>query len=118
MSNIYNIRILVDFNQDNLSNISEYIITLFPNGSMEESSKYKRGLGPYYRIKKDDSLIKSNDCCSICLDNYKPGLYKRTIGCNHTFHKKCIDKWFKSCKDMTCPICRKYHNNLISILKD
>jgi hypothetical protein len=62
-------------------------------------------LGPYKKIKGDDPLIKSNDTCSICLDKYREGLYKRTLVCNHSFHKKCVDKWFK--KEQTCPICRK-----------
>jgi hypothetical protein len=62
-------------------------------------------LGPYKKIKGGDPLLKTNDICSICLDKYKEGLYKRTLECNHNFHKKCVDKWFK--KEPTCPICRK-----------
>lgn len=120
-NNIYNIRILVGLNQDDnlcpirrdnsINNLYEYTITIQPNGFIQEGSKYKRGLGPYYRINKDDSLIKNNDNCPICLEFYKVGEYKRTLSCNHTYHKKCVDRWIKS-NDKFCPICRQYHNHL------
>ena len=42
--------------------------------------------------------------CSICLDNISFRQHVRTLGCNHAFHKKCIDNWFK--RDRRCPICR------------
>ena len=38
--------------------------------------------------------------CSICLT----GNTDYTTNCNHTFHKKCIDKWKHH---NTCPYCRK-----------
>jgi hypothetical protein len=41
--------------------------------------------------------------CSICLSDNE---LVTEILCNHTFHKKCIETWFKSSK--TCPTCR-YH---------
>jgi hypothetical protein len=60
-------------------------------------------LGSYKKIKDHDSLLNEN--CSICLDTFKKGEYQRTLRCNHTFHKKCVDKWF--CKDKSnCPMCR------------
>ncbi len=107
MFNIYNIRIMIDSNQNN------YIVTLHPNGLIQEGSKHKIGLGPYYRIKPDDSLIKNKDTCSICLEQYVPGTYKRVLVCNHAFHKKCVDKWFKTSSN-TCPICRNYHCPLLT----
>jgi hypothetical protein len=55
------------------------------------------------KIKKDDSVLSEN--CMICMDDYKINQFKRILPtCNHYFHKKCIDKWFK--KTITCPICR------------
>ena len=106
MFDVYNIRIIVDLNHN------EYIITLNPNGLIQESSKYKRRLGPYYRINEDDSIIKNKDTCPICLEQYVKGTYKRTLICGHTFHKKCVDKWFKTSPN-TCPVCRKYHDPLL-----
>ena len=54
----------------------------------------------YKKIQKDEV----EEQCAICLEEYKIGLYKRTLNCNHTFHKKCIDKWIG--EKLSCPICR------------
>ena len=55
------------------------------------------------KIKEDDPLI--NTVCSICLENYKKNDYYRTLNCNHIFHKKCVDRWFKK-NHLNCPMCR------------
>jgi len=61
-------------------------------------------LGKAIYIKKDDPILEID--CSICMDNYKYKQYKRILPeCKHTFHKKCIDSWFK--KNSSCPVCRK-----------
>lgn len=39
--------------------------------------------------------------CPICLQDMKT---KKTLSCSHSFHKNCIDKWFKI--KNTCPTCR------------
>ena len=55
------------------------------------------------KIKINDTVL--NDNCMICMDEYKINQFKRILPtCNHFFHKKCIDKWFK--KNITCPVCR------------
>ncbi len=61
------------------------------------------------RNKISSKKIKNNDyaigySCAICINSFKQGEFKKTLGCNHTFHKKCIDIWF--CCHNTCPICR------------
>ena len=61
-------------------------------------------LGNYKRVCKEE-VSEDNTCC-ICLAPYKQGEGKRTLGCNHEFHKKCIDKWLTVSKK-ECPICRK-----------
>jgi hypothetical protein len=61
-------------------------------------------LGKAIYIKKDDPILETD--CGICMDNYKYKQYKRILPeCKHTFHKKCIDSWFK--KNSSCPVCRK-----------
>jgi hypothetical protein len=113
MSQLYHIRIFLEDSRLDSLLPNEYIITLRPDGYVVESSKHKRGLGPYYRIKDSDSLIRNKDRCTICLEGYKSGTYKRKISCNHVFHKKCIDKWFKKSGNVNCPICRKNHDYLL-----
>jgi len=58
--------------------------------------------------------------CSICLDNITRK--RKLLPCNHTFHYKCINKWFKNLH--RCPLClqftrKKYkvtHINALSFL--
>ena len=78
--------------------------------SLEENNKpivateeQMESLGNYQRVTKEE-VSEDNTCC-ICLAPYKQGEGKRTLGCEHSFHKKCIDKWLIESK--TCPICRK-----------
>jgi hypothetical protein len=62
-------------------------------------------IGKYKKIKESDTTLIQSDC-PICLENFQVGEYYRSLDCNHCYHKKCIDKWFK--KDHSeCPMCRK-----------
>lgn len=61
-------------------------------------------IGKPEKIKKNDPLLCNDSECFICFEKYKTGELKRTLKCNHTFHKKCVDKWLK--KKSTCPHCR------------
>lgn len=70
------------------------------------SLKKKWYFGPYSLIKNTDET--KGEECSICLEKYRPGTYKRKLSCGHIFHKKCIDKWFRNDKN-ECPMCRKKH---------
>jgi len=70
-------------------------------------------LPKYRKIKADDSLLHNSDICSICHDNFKLNEFKRQLNlCGHTFHKKCIDKWFISNKNLECPLCRQSYDNV------
>ena len=79
--------------------------------SLEENNKpvvateeQMESLGNYQRVTKEE-VTEDNTCC-ICLAPYNQGEGKRTLGCEHSFHKKCIDKWLTVSKN-ECPICRK-----------
>ena len=49
-----------------------------------------------------------NNECSICYEIFMYNNVK--IGCGHTFHYKCIGKWFIESKNNMCPICRGKNN--------
>ena len=66
----------------------------------------------YKKIHKNDKLILNKNKCPICLEDYKINEYKEYYHCNHCFHKKCIDKWFKDNDCKECPICRYNYNKL------
>ena len=74
------------------------------NKPIVASSEEMESLGNYKRVSKEE-VSEDNTCC-ICLAPYKQGEGKRTLGCEHSFHKKCIDKWLTVSKK-ECPICRK-----------
>jgi hypothetical protein len=49
----------------------------------------------------------NNEDCSICLSKLSKlaiSSKSHTLSCNHTYHKHCIDEWFKN--NSTCPLCR------------
>lgn len=79
-------------------------------------SELLKHLTKYTRIKSDDPLIQNDEECVICFEKYQKGQYKRVLDCQHTFHKKCIDQWFrKNVHRMNCPLCRTNHNRKIVI---
>jgi len=47
--------------------------------------------------------------CSICFEEISDE-EQSVLKCDHTFHKECIDEWFK--KSHRCPLCR---NSLFNI---
>jgi len=73
-----------------------------------EKVPYKELVPCYKQIKKDDCLV--GQLCAICHDDFKLREYKRELTCDHTFHKRCIDKWLKN--NLSCPMCRKDIGNL------
>ncbi len=89
----------------------------------QDKTQYlKNHLPKYKKIREEDT----KDECSICLEEYKVNTYKRTLNCNHHFHKRCIDKWLKNCSEenIHCPICRDQYSiplqmiNQFTIQKD
>lgn len=47
--------------------------------------------------------LKSN--CPICLESFRERKAIQ-IDCGHMFHYDCVYKWFESCDDSECPVCR------------
>lgn len=113
--------ITIIFDQDN---VKTTLIVRSKNGSKLSSNNYNlipqipvdstldllglervplRELVPKYKqIKFGDKMV--GQICSICQEEYKPKEYKRDLNCDHSFHKKCIDKWLKN--NLSCPFCR------------
>ena len=46
----------------------------------------------------------SGQLCSICHESLADKIVRKIRVCNHTFHKNCIDRWFR--QNVTCPVCR------------
>lgn len=44
--------------------------------------------------------------CSVCFGPLA-AQGNRTLGCGHSFHTRCVDRWKRTCPgDPTCPLCR------------
>jgi hypothetical protein len=43
--------------------------------------------------------------CLICLDEYAQEDECRLMGCRHTFHRECVDRWLSTGRN-NCPACR------------
>lgn len=70
-------------------------------------------LASYRKIKAEDPILLDGENCPICYENYQVGQYKRVLDkCNHTFHKKCVDKWFVNNPSLECPMCRTKYSKL------
>lgn len=93
-------------------NDSEICIIL-RQSNYQKISDITKHLKKAIKITINDPII--GESCAICMDAYQPKEYKRVLEkCNHCFHKKCIDKWFKrNPKHMTCPICRASYNLIL-----
>jgi hypothetical protein len=64
-------------------------------------------------ISSNGRLSEIDESCSICLISFNIDDYTSTLPCSrrHTFHTKCLEKWFLT--TVTCPLCRSdFHNNI------
>jgi len=52
--------------------------------------------------------------CTICFENYVPGIKLKFLPCGHHFHQECIDEWL-DLKD-TCPLCKRNINLLYDLI--
>jgi len=46
----------------------------------------------------------SNCRCCICLADFEKDEEIRKLGCNHMFHKTCVDEWLR--RNHSCPLCK------------
>lgn len=69
----------------------------FQEGLLSENLLNNSNIGVFLRINNDD-------ICPICIDHFVLNSIYRKLICNHTFHIKCIDKWFVN--NNKCPLCR------------
>lgn len=54
----------------------------------------------------DSEMNDGSEECSVCLSTFENGeVIRKVKQCNHSFHKHCIDTWFRLDRP-TCPLCR------------
>ena len=64
-----------------------------------ETRKRRDAILVGYRAIQDNQ----NETCAICLANCEVGNDIYTTSCNHTYHTKCLNSWYK--RKTTCPQC-------------
>lgn len=72
-------------------------------------------------FKENDNLDNDLNTCTICLEEIQVREHKVKLNkCNHTFHKKCLNKYLKeTLLKFKCPNCNKdYSKNLNNIVKN
>lgn len=49
--------------------------------------------------------MQLSDECTICLDEFTPGVRVRELPCGHVFHSTCIARWLIE-RSAVCPLCK------------
>ena len=67
-------------------------------------------------FKKMKGETCDNKFCTICQCKVKSKEHKIKLDtCGHTFHKKCLNKYLKTClTNFSCPNCKKDYNNYLN----
>jgi len=65
-----------------------------------------------WKSKEDTEKLRSNTCCSICLDDYEAKTKVRETPCFHYFHDECLMTWIaRSIQNPDCPYCKHMLKN-------
>jgi hypothetical protein len=94
--------------------VAQWIQSLNPNKYVIKVDNNKN-ITYYIRhtINKSNTILilhkEQLDICSICSES----LCDIQTSCNHTFCESCIQTWFNSNKDKTCPYCRACLTNAV-----
>eukprot|EP00535_Pseudo-nitzschia_heimii_P005862 CAMPEP_0197174900 /NCGR_PEP_ID=MMETSP1423-20130617/1263_1 /TAXON_ID=476441 /ORGANISM="Pseudo-nitzschia heimii, Strain UNC1101" /LENGTH=624 /DNA_ID=CAMNT_0042623913 /DNA_START=377 /DNA_END=2251 /DNA_ORIENTATION=+ len=56
-------------------------------------------------VHHDYTQLSDLDECTICLDEFMPGVKVRKLPCGHIFHSTCIAKWLIE-RSAVCPLCK------------
>ncbi|VEU36162.1 unnamed protein product [Pseudo-nitzschia multistriata] len=54
---------------------------------------------------KCGGYMQLSDECTICLDEFVPGVRVRELPCGHVFHSTCIARWLIE-RSAVCPLCK------------
>jgi len=55
-------------------------------------------------LLKKSTVVQSECCCCVCLDEFDVNAECYALPCQHFFHQKCIFRWLQT--NPTCPLCR------------
>jgi hypothetical protein len=55
--------------------------------------------------QQQHGYMQLSDECTICLDEFAPGVRVRKLPCDHIFHSTCIARWLIE-RSAVCPLCK------------
>jgi len=55
--------------------------------------------------QQQQGYMELSDECTICLDEFTPGVRVRKLPCEHIFHSTCIARWLIE-RSAVCPLCK------------
>lgn len=61
--------------------------------------------GEELRWRAAERVGETQQQCMVCLSEFAEGDLLRQLGCDHLFHKDCIDEWLQ--RSASCPICKQ-----------
>jgi len=107
--------------KENLSDITDLtiIIKIFEHRLKKKEKNNKKQQNRYKKkidhIQYLNEIINKNFIideyihkCAICLDNINNINNKKTLECEHSYHKECINK----VKNKKCPLCQQSTNRI------
>ncbi|KAH9597375.1 zinc finger protein [Trypanosoma melophagium] len=95
-----------DFSYENLLRINNGVRNtgLSPNQLRRMKPVPYAAVQPLDDTKNGKRRSSCQEACPICLETFSPGVMVLKIECGHTFHHKCIIRWFE--RSNFCPTCR------------
>ena len=54
--------------------------------------------------EKEKYLVREEETCMVCLEEYGAGSCASRMPCSHVFHDECIITWLR--QSHYCPLCR------------
>jgi len=65
------------------------------------------------KLMKPFTVTKDMDCeCAVCITALETGESVTQLGCQHKFHKDCIQTWL--IQSLSCPCCRRNFEPLVN----
>jgi len=91
----------------------EQVRNRFPAFHFNPIKHHQNCSAPKLNNTNDDSDTESqqnrfcqlSDECTICLDEFTPGVRCRQLPCEHVFHSTCIARWLIE-RSAVCPLCK------------
>merc|ERR1712080_593376 len=84
--------------------LEEVISRSLEEAGMKKHPTKKAVLDALPTVVINAAVLKSEDKCVICSEDFRRGKKATKLGCSHHFHTPCIRMWLE--QQHNCPVCR------------